>query len=85
MFPGDASPLHLERCMRILPHHDDTGGFFVAVLQKVAELPQLAFQFKCAITPLPPPGRGMGVLCAQWRPQHALTLFEPQGRLDVTA
>jgi tRNA (cytosine34-C5)-methyltransferase len=23
-----------ERCMRILPHHQDTGGFFVAVLQK---------------------------------------------------
>ena len=23
-----------DRCMRILPHHQDTGGFFVAVLQK---------------------------------------------------
>ncbi|EIM87652.1 S-adenosyl-L-methionine-dependent methyltransferase [Stereum hirsutum FP-91666 SS1] len=26
--------LHLERCMRIYPHLQDTGGFFVAVLQK---------------------------------------------------
>ncbi|MES1914204.1 MAG: hypothetical protein MHM6MM_006304 [Cercozoa sp. M6MM] len=25
--------LHLERCLRILPHLQDTGGFFVAVLQ----------------------------------------------------
>ena len=39
MFPEDAGDLHLERCMRVLPHHMDTGGFFIAVLQKVAELP----------------------------------------------
>lgn len=26
-------PLH--RCMRFLPHHQDTGGFFVCVLEKV--------------------------------------------------
>ena len=25
--------------MRILPHHDDTGGFFVAVFEKVAKYP----------------------------------------------
>lgn len=25
--------------MRILPHHQDTGGFFVAVLEKVKPLP----------------------------------------------
>ena len=47
---GDISALHLERCMRLLPHHGDTGGFFVAVLQKVAELPKSAFVAapKCA-------------------------------------
>ena len=42
MFPtptGDPSPHPLERCMRFLPHHSDTGGFFVAVLAKTAELP----------------------------------------------
>jgi hypothetical protein len=32
-----AEELHLERAMRFLPHHQDTGGFFVAVLEKVAE------------------------------------------------
>ena len=26
--------LHLERCMRFLPHYHDTGGFFVAVIRK---------------------------------------------------
>ncbi|KAJ8676746.1 hypothetical protein QAD02_012533, partial [Eretmocerus hayati] len=37
--PEEASKFHLERCMRILPHHQDTGGFFVAVLEKVKLLP----------------------------------------------
>ncbi|KFD69693.1 hypothetical protein M514_10635 [Trichuris suis] len=39
-FPPDletAREMHLERCMRILPHHQNTGGFFVAVLRKVGE------------------------------------------------
>lgn len=26
--------------MRILPHHDDTGGFFIAVFEKVAKYPE---------------------------------------------
>lgn len=29
----------LERCWRIYPHHQDTGGFFCAVLEKVSALP----------------------------------------------
>lgn len=37
--PEDAAKFHFERCMRILPHHQDTGGFFVAVLEKVNHLP----------------------------------------------
>eukprot|EP00891_Asterochloris_glomerata_P009762 jgi/Astpho2/9762/e_gw1.00149.36.1_t len=41
MFPDAASDaLPLERCMRILPHHGDTGGFFIGVLEKVAEMPR---------------------------------------------
>ena len=31
--PPPAAGLPLERCMRFLPHHNDTGGFFVAVLE----------------------------------------------------
>ena len=39
MFPdAEKAALPLERTMRILPHHQDTGGFFVAVLEKVAEV-----------------------------------------------
>ncbi|KYQ94248.1 NOL1/NOP2/Sun family protein [Tieghemostelium lacteum] len=35
--------LHLERVMRVHPHFQDTGGFFIAVLEKVSDLPnQLA-------------------------------------------
>jgi hypothetical protein len=29
-------PLRLERCMRVLPTHDDVGGFFCAVIVKHA-------------------------------------------------
>lgn len=32
----EVSVLPLERSMRILPHDQDTGGFFIAVFQKVA-------------------------------------------------
>ncbi|KAK3914648.1 tRNA (cytosine(34)-C(5))-methyltransferase [Frankliniella fusca] len=42
MFPPsteDASKYNLERCIRILPHLQNTGGFFVAVLNKVKALP----------------------------------------------
>ena len=35
----ETAKLPLERCMRILPHDADTGGFFIAVLEKVAEMP----------------------------------------------
>ncbi|KAH8097118.1 cytosine-5--methyltransferase [Cristinia sonorae] len=30
----EASELHIERCLRIYPHLQDTGGFFIAVLEK---------------------------------------------------
>ncbi len=35
MFPSDGIDcLNLDRCIRVLPHQQDTGGFFVAVLTK---------------------------------------------------
>ncbi|XP_053718423.1 RNA cytosine C(5)-methyltransferase NSUN2 [Synchiropus splendidus] len=37
--PEKLANMHLERCMRILPHHQNTGGFFVAVLVKKAAMP----------------------------------------------
>jgi tRNA (cytosine34-C5)-methyltransferase len=42
MFPPPsetAQELHLERCRRILPHHQDTGGFFVAAFHKLTNVP----------------------------------------------
>lgn len=43
MFPPSDSEklteMRLERCVRILPHHQNTGGFFVAVLVKKAAMP----------------------------------------------
>ena len=41
MFPMpdgfDGANLPLDRCMRVYPHMQDTGGFFIAVLEKTAE------------------------------------------------
>lgn len=42
MFPpseADAHKYHLDRCIRILPHYQNTGAFFVAVLKKLKLLP----------------------------------------------
>jgi len=37
MFPPEnVSELNIDRCLRIFPHLQDTGGFFVAVFEKVA-------------------------------------------------
>jgi len=33
---AEVSSLPLERCMRIIPHDQDTGAFFIAVFQKVS-------------------------------------------------
>ncbi|KAF7717147.1 Uncharacterized protein PECH_003995 [Penicillium ucsense] len=40
MFPpsGETAELPLERCMRIYPHLQDTGGFFITVLEKTSEI-----------------------------------------------
>ncbi|XP_021962974.1 RNA cytosine-C(5)-methyltransferase NSUN2 isoform X2 [Folsomia candida] len=37
--PEEAPSLHLDKCLRILPHQQDTGGFFVALLRKTESLP----------------------------------------------
>ena len=42
MFPPSkevADDINLERCMRIYPHLQNTGGFFIAVLEKKNDLP----------------------------------------------
>lgn len=37
--PENINDLHIERCMRIYPHLQDTGGFFVAVLERKKKEP----------------------------------------------
>ncbi|GMH38010.1 hypothetical protein BSKO_05894 [Bryopsis sp. KO-2023] len=39
----ESDRMPLERCMRVLPHHQDTEGLFIAVLEKVRELPDYDF------------------------------------------
>ena len=30
-------PLGLKRCMRFYPHHDNQGGFFICVMERIRE------------------------------------------------
>ncbi len=43
--------LHLERCARLLPHDNDTGGFFLALFEKTAEIPRTAERLASACKP----------------------------------
>lgn len=40
MFPptGECADLPLERCVRVYPHLQDTGGFFITALEKLSEI-----------------------------------------------
>jgi tRNA (cytosine34-C5)-methyltransferase len=35
--PSNIDELHLDRCVRVLPHLQDTGGFFIALIRKTAD------------------------------------------------
>ncbi|XP_060856524.1 tRNA (cytosine(34)-C(5))-methyltransferase [Metopolophium dirhodum] len=39
MFPPKEDLYNLDKCIRILPHHQDTGGFFVTLMEKIKPLP----------------------------------------------
>ena len=59
--------MHIDRCMRVLPHDQDTGGFFIAVLRRIdsptadkeEEPPEAAAEDDAAIVG-PPPFPDMG-------------------------
>lgn len=38
-FTEEVSDFPLERCMRLVPHEQNTGAFFIAILQKGSPLP----------------------------------------------
>ncbi|CAN4126729.1 unnamed protein product [Withania somnifera] len=42
----EVSTLPLERCMRIVPHDQNSGAFFISVFQKLSPLPAAALQLK---------------------------------------
>jgi 16S rRNA C967 or C1407 C5-methylase (RsmB/RsmF family) len=35
---AEAATMHLDRCLRCLPHDNNTGGFFTAILKKIAPM-----------------------------------------------
>lgn len=54
MFPPKRAvmeALHLERCMRVMPHDQDTGGFFIALLHMVPSTPNIASTFHTKLSP----------------------------------
>ena len=42
--PDEAATFHLERCLRVMPHDQNTGGFFVAVFEKIAPFSEFSFR-----------------------------------------
>ncbi|PHJ23873.1 nol1 nop2 sun family protein [Cystoisospora suis] len=47
MFPPvDSTSLHLDYAVRVLPHQNNTGGFFVACFRKIKELPSHVLRSK---------------------------------------
>ncbi|KAI9728898.1 MAG: hypothetical protein M1834_007156 [Cirrosporium novae-zelandiae] len=52
--PGDAETIHLERAMRVYPHLQDTGGFFICVLEKKSEIKAKPEQTSKKVQPKPP-------------------------------
>lgn len=38
MFAPEGQPYPLDRCVRVYPHQQDTGGFFITVLEKKSEI-----------------------------------------------
>uniref|UniRef100_A0A8B9HCH3 tRNA (cytosine(34)-C(5))-methyltransferase n=1 Tax=Astyanax mexicanus TaxID=7994 RepID=A0A8B9HCH3_ASTMX len=58
--PEKLQSMKLERCMRILPHHQNTGGFFVAVLMKKGPMPWNRRQPKVTVDSEPPAEEGDG-------------------------
>jgi 16S rRNA C967 or C1407 C5-methylase (RsmB/RsmF family) len=40
LWPDGTHHRSLQRCIRMVPHDNDSGGFFVALLQKIEELPR---------------------------------------------
>ncbi|KAI8036204.1 tRNA (cytosine(34)-C(5))-methyltransferase [Drosophila gunungcola] len=88
MFPlpaAEMASIGLEKCIRVLPHLQDSGGFFVAVLEKRRQLAfekndvaALVEQNEMAKQPVSPPtepeldGRGqpVGEKAVPWGPQR---------------
>ena len=52
---GRALAPELAGCLRIWPHHNDTGGFFAALLEKAADAPAEPEPAAATLTPEPDP------------------------------
>lgn len=50
----------LERCVRVYPHQQDTGGFFIAVLEKKDDIKVAQNAPKAEATPAPAPAESNG-------------------------
>jgi multisite-specific tRNA:(cytosine-C5)-methyltransferase len=71
MFPRpDVNDMGMELTMRFLPHHQNTGGFYVSVLEKTGEMPPLEY-------PLPNKGR------SSWPNIKLSLLVNDEGFLSV--
>jgi multisite-specific tRNA:(cytosine-C5)-methyltransferase len=82
MFPpsGETAELPLERCMRVYPHLQDTGGFFITVLEKISEI-KAKPENAGSVIPLLPKG-SVAALAAELDSRNNNENEEPYQKLD---
>mmetsp|Transcript_31298 Transcript_31298/g.95724 ORF Transcript_31298/g.95724 Transcript_31298/m.95724 type:complete len:511 (+) Transcript_31298:788-2320(+) len=86
--PPPASAPPLERCMRFLPHLSGSGGFFIALLKKVAPLPAPRRKPREAVAAVARVQRDQRLAAARadghvLRPLQPAELVEVQSGLDL--
>lgn len=80
MFPptGENQDIPLDRCMRVYPHQQNTGGFFITVLEKMTEIKTRPEESKKA-APKAPVTAVVEEIEAQYPPQNG----EPPAKIDA--
>ncbi|CAH0481019.1 unnamed protein product [Peronospora belbahrii] len=71
----ECNEMHLERCIRVLPHHNDTHGLFLAVLRKVRETVRVS----TAVGPAPPSQSKIVVKTTASKNKKSLKAEKPYG------
>ncbi|VDL14219.1 unnamed protein product [Hymenolepis diminuta] len=87
--PENVDELNLELCRRVLPHDQNTGGFFIAVFEKVADLPWMnntetprSEIAKSGENEIKPPNAKKARILANQQREEAFVFVQPESDKD---